>query len=214
MYKAVLFDLDGTLLDTSEGIKKSVSYTVEEMGLPQIPADKISSFIGPPIYNSLKEWFNLSEEEARHGTEIFRNAYKDKYMFEAEVYDGVFEILDYLKQNDIKVGIATYKREDYAIKILEHFGVAEYCDAIVGSDFGNKLTKTDIVESCFKQMNIKKSEAVLVGDTIHDAIGAQNFKINFVAAKYGFGFAHDEDFNSISCVLQIGSITELQKLFM
>lgn len=210
MYKAMLFDLDGTLLDTSKGIKKSVAYTVEQMKLPPIPESEISCFIGPPIYNSLREKFDLSEEEARYGTEIFRNAYKDKYLFEAEVYQGVFELFDFLKQNNIKIGIATYKREDYAISILEHFGIAEYCDVIIGSDFENKMTKTDIVEKCFSLLDVRKRDAVMVGDTIHDAIGANNFGINFIAVTYGFGF---KDKNEIeNCEKVVDEIIEIKNI--
>lgn len=193
MYKGVLFDLDGTLLDTSKGVEKSVLYTIDKMGLPQITNDEISYFIGPPIFNSLKEKFSLTDEDAKYGTEIFRNVYKNKYLYEAEVYEGVFEFLEFLKQNNIQIGIATYKREDYAISILKYFGIENYCDVIVGSDFENKMTKTDIVEKCFQMMNLEKEEVVLVGDTMHDAIGAKNFGIDFIAVTYGFGFKNNED---------------------
>lgn len=211
MYKAMLFDLDGTLLDTSKGIKKSVAYTVEQMKLPPIPESEISYFIGPPIYNSLREKFDLSEEEARYGTEIFRNAYKDKYLFEAEVYQGVFELLDFLKQSNIKIGVATYKREDYAISILEHFKIAEYCDVIIGSDFENKMTKTDIVEKCFSLLDVRKQDAVMVGDTIHDAIGAKNFGIDFIAVKYGFGFKDRDEIKN--CKNVVNEIIEIKGIW-
>lgn len=209
MYKAVLFDLDGTLLDTSIGVKKSVLYTIETMGLPQITEEEISSFIGPPIYNSLRERFSLNEEEARRGTEIFRNAYKENFLFEASVYSGVFEFLEFLKENNIKIGVATYKREDYAISILEHFGISKFCDVIVGSDFENKMSKTDIVEKCFKMLNVEKNEAVLVGDTMHDAIGAQNFGIDFVAVTYGFGFKKGEKIEIERCIGRVNNIMNI-----
>ena len=100
MYQGILFDLDGTLLNTEEGVKKSVLYTIQKMGLGELKED-VDSFIGPPIYHSLKSKFQLSDSEAKRGTEIFRNVYKEKHLLEATIYPNLFELLDWLKENNI-----------------------------------------------------------------------------------------------------------------
>lgn len=210
MYQGILFDLDGTLMNTEEGVKKSVIYTIHKMGLEELKED-LDSFIGPPIYYSLKNKFHLSDDEAKIGTEIFRTVYKEKYLLEAKIYPNLFELLEWLKEHNIKIGVATYKREDYAIKILKHFKIAEYCDSMVGSDFENKMTKTDIVEKCFHSMNIRKEEAVLVGDTIHDAKAAKDFGIDFIGVTYGFGLKIEEEWRE--CKFLVDNVLEIKELF-
>ena len=106
----------------------------------------------------------------------------------AKLYDGVLETLSKLKQRGVKVAVATYKREDYAAKILDVFRITPYCDWIQGSDFAGKLSKADIIELCLQKLNVDKSKVLMVGDTEHDMIGAQNAGVNFLAVSFGFGF--------------------------
>ena len=113
------------------------------------------------------------------------------------------ELLINLKKNGIKIGVATYKREDYAIDILKYFGIAEYCNVIHGADNDNKLTKADIVEMCINEMNEEKMGVLLIGDTEHDAKGAQNSGIGFIGVTWGFGYkslSHKIGFPCISIV--------------
>lgn len=210
MYKAVLFDLDGTLLDTSAGIKKSVEYTIHEMKLKELTENEIIEFIGPPIYSSFKEKYNMNDDAANVATEIFRDVYKNKFLFEVKIYDHVFEVFKYLKKMNIKIGIATYKREDYTLKLLKHLGIHDLCDSIVGSDMKNELTKTDIVKICIDNLCIENySDAVLVGDTHYDAIGAYNLGLDFIGVTFGFGFKTVDDINRYSNVGCINTMNEL-----
>jgi len=188
MIKAVLFDLDGTLLDTSEGIMDSVRYTIAQLGYAPLPSDTILKFVGPPIQNSLITYVGLTAEEAQTGANIFRNYYKSEALFKAQLYSGIIDVLAMLKNNGVKIGVATYKREDYAIDILEHFGIASYCDVMHGADNENKLTKADIVEMCISEMGEDKASVVLIGDTDHDAKGAQDAGVGFIAVTWGFGY--------------------------
>lgn len=186
--KAVLFDLDGTLLNTSEGIACSVLHTLSVMQLPSISSDEVSTFIGPPIQESLKRHFRLSDEDVQKGADIFRAYYKDCALFKAALYPGIIDLLKQLKQKGFLIGVATYKREDYAMDILKHFGILEYCDVVHGADNDNKLRKSDIVYLCISEMSVDNSEVVLVGDTYHDLEGAEEADIHFIAVTYGFGF--------------------------
>lgn len=188
MIKAVLFDLDGTLLDTSEGIMDSVRYTIAQLGYEPLPVETILKFVGPPIQNSLITHLGMTAEEAQKGANIFRDYYKSYALFKACLYPGIMDLLISLKSKGIKIGVATYKREDYAIDLLKHFGIADYCDVMHGADNENKLTKADIVEMCILEMGEDKSNVVLVGDTDHDAKGAQDAGVGFIAVTWGFGY--------------------------
>lgn len=195
MMKAVLFDLDGTLLDTSDGIKHSVRYTLNQMGHEELPDEVLLKFVGPPIQNSLMMYCAYNKEDAQEGANIFRDFYKSNALFEATLYEGVIGLLDNLKNRGIKIGVATYKREDYAIDLLRYFHIDTYCNIIHGADNDNKLTKADIVEKCIRELYEDKGKNVLVGDTEYDAIGAMNAGVDFIGVTYGFGFHTEADVN-------------------
>lgn len=192
-WKCVLFDLDGTLADTSEGVKHSIEYTIKKCGFNELSDEKMQSFIGPPIFDSLKKEYKLSDDEARNATEVFRSAYKDKYLFEARVYEGIIPLLSMLKSNSIKIAVATNKRIDYTEKLLIHLNLTQYFDCIQGSDFENKMRKPEIIRACINQLSIDESDTVLVGDTIHDYLGAKQCLIDFIGVDYGFGFKTQEE---------------------
>jgi phosphoglycolate phosphatase len=214
MYRAVLFDLDGTLLNTSLGVKKSIEYTIKELKLQQLTLEEIRKFIGPPIYQSLQERYNLSDKEAKYATDIFRNIYKERFLFDAIAYPNVFKVLNILKTKGIKIGVATNKREDYTIKLLNHMKISDLCDSIVGSDFENKLTKTDIILKCMKQLDIlNEKEVIFIGDTKYDAIGAENCCIDFIGVTYGFGFKTQRDVQEYSSIDCLDNIGELMRYF-
>ncbi len=188
MIQFISFDLDGTLLDTSEGIIQSVKYTVGEMGL-QLPSDtNMDFFIGPPIQTSLQQFFGLSAEKAQKGADIFRAYYKSEALYMAKPYDGVFDLLKELRNRYLKIGVATYKREDYALDILHHFHIADYCDVMCGADNNNVLNKSDIIRNSLTSVGVAPEETIYVGDTEHDARGAQEAGVPFVAVSWGFGY--------------------------
>lgn len=192
-YKLILFDLDGTLMNTSIGIINSVDYTIDKLKLAPLTDEVKKTFIGPPIYNSLKKTYNMTDDEAKNATEIFRDIYKNKFLFDAVIYDGIEELLQILQQ-DYKLAVASYKRDDYCKMLLEHFGLSKYFHFIMGADAENKLKKADIVKACMDNFNINNSkEAVLIGDTEHDALGAETLGIDFIGVTYGFGFKNQED---------------------
>lgn len=193
--KAILFDLDGTLLDTSEGILHSVRYTLDALGLPSLPNEIIKNFIGPPIQNSLQKYVGLSLEAAQAGTNVFRDFYKGEALYEARLYDGVIPLIEQLQKGGYKIAVATYKREDYAIDILQHYGIAGYCSVIHGADNENKLTKADIINLCCAELGVEKENILLVGDTEHDAKGASLAGVKFCAVTWGFGY-NKNDVNS------------------
>lgn len=193
MIRNVIFDLDGTLLDTAEGILESVEYTVKELGYKELTEEQKLSFIGPPVQSSLKRLYGLSDEEAQRGANIFREYYKDNALLKAEPYEGIFTLCETLKNNNVRMAVATYKREDYALKLLRAKGFDRYCDPMHGADNNNILKKEDIVLMCVNEMGATKEECVLIGDTDNDAKGAAQAGIPFIAVTYGFGFKSRDD---------------------
>ena len=203
-YKALLFDLDGTLLDTSEGIISSVKYAVDCIGLEPLSDDKIKSFIGPPIQNTFRKIYNLNDEETSRISAIFRERYSTVDLLKAKLYDSVLETLEILKNEGYVIGIATYKREDYAKKIVEYFGISQFCDVIEGSDFAGKLTKADIINTCIDKLGVSKNEILMIGDTESDKIGAENAGVDFLPVTYGFGYKReDKKFKAINRIKDI-----------
>lgn len=192
MTKFVSFDLDGTLLDTSEGIIQSVKYTVGKMGLSLPEGMDMGFFIGPPIQLSLQKCFNLDSETSQKGANVFRSYYKSEALYMAKPYEGIFDMLDVLKKRQIKIGVATYKREDYALDILHFFHIADYCDVMCGADNNNVLKKSDIIRNSYEKAGFLSEETIYIGDTEHDAKGAKEAGVPFVAVTWGFGYNSKE----------------------
>lgn len=193
-YSAAVFDVDGTLLDTTEGVLAAVRYTITEKGLEPLTDEQMLRFIGPPIQNSFREIYGLEGDILQELAGIFRNRYKDYELLKAVPYEGIYEVLDELMKRDIQIAVATYKRQDYAVEILKHFGFDRYSRILYGADHENKLKKVDIIKKCLDDLRLEKhKEAVMVGDSSHDAIGAEQIGVDFLGVTYGFEFRTEAD---------------------
>ncbi|MBD5483072.1 MAG: HAD hydrolase-like protein [Lachnospiraceae bacterium] len=193
-WSAVVFDVDGTLLNTSEGVLSSVRYTIEAHGLAPLSDEELRRFIGPPIQDSFARVYGLSGDILQELATTFRDRYKGDDLFRAVPYDGIFEVFDELKRRGIPIAVATYKREDYAKRIMHHFGFDRYTDIIYGADHENRLKKADIIRKCLTSAGVASpADAVMVGDSDNDAVGAQNIGLKFLGVTYGFGFRKKEE---------------------
>lgn len=193
MIKNVIFDLDGTLLDTREGIIESVKYAAKVLGYKELPYKELLAFIGPPIQQSFMAHYGCDKETAQKAADIFRDYYKTVALLKAVPYEGIYELCNELKRRGIKMSVATYKREDYALTLLRHFHFDDYCDPMHGADGENKRKKKDIVQMCMDEMGAEPENTVLIGDTDHDETGAEDAGIGFIAVTYGFGFHNAEE---------------------
>lgn len=193
-YDLAIFDLDGTILDTSEGIISSIKYTIDIMNLKKLSEESISSFIGPPIQDSFTRECGLSGDDLQKAVTTFRNYYKTNALFDATPYKDIYEVFLTLSKNNVQTAVATYKRDDFAKTILKHFEFDKYTQNIHGGDAENKLKKSDIIELCISDSKIAdKSRIVMIGDTNNDADGAKKAGIDFIAVTYGFGFGKNEN---------------------
>ena len=192
--KAIIFDLDGTLLDTGEGVVKSLEYTVEKMGFEPLTRAQLESFVGPPIKKRLLELYDMSVETADRATQVFRTRYGEGDIFLAKKYEDMDSCLATLKSR-YKLAVATYKREDQAIKLLEKQGIAKYFDIMHGSDAAATMTKADIIRLVISELGCPLNNILMIGDSDNDALGAENAGISFLGVTYGYGFKCADDVN-------------------
>lgn len=188
-YTTVLFDLDGTLLDTSQGILNCIVYTEQNMPLPPLSRAQQKTFIGPPLLQSFINNYRLEEKDAIRAVEIYRERYHQKGVLEACTYEGIPELLDALKHSGKHLAVATLKLEEYAGKVLEHVDLNDCFECIAGADRMGRRTKADVIGECLKQTGCKEpGAAVLVGDSRYDMEGALAAGVDFIGVTYGFGF--------------------------
>lgn len=192
-YQAVLFDLDGTLLDTAEGILNCISYAEANMPLSPLPEDRKRSFIGPPLLESFRREYGLSEAEGIRAVKYYRERYRSKGLFEAKIYPGIPELLHCLQESGCRLAVATLKLERYADKIISHFGLAPYFDCVAGTDEKGETTKAQIIKQCLRSLGTPPHKAVLIGDSRYDYQGAAEAGVDFIGVSYGFGFRPDEE---------------------
>lgn len=189
-YDLVIFDVDGTLLNTKKGICSSVKYAAVICGLPVFDEIIIErNFIGPPIFECFKNTYGLDYDKAKEAVTVFREHYLNFDLFRAEPYNGIYEVCNSLKDYNIKMAIATNKRIDCALKLLNYFKFFNYTRNIHGSDFEGKLKKADLIEQCIKESGVKERKRILmVGDGYNDIEGAKSTGVSFLGVTYGYGF--------------------------
>lgn len=214
-YDIAVFDVDGTLLNTKEGILLAVQDTMKQCGLREITKEEEPLFIGPPIQESLIKVFGMSTGEAQETANVFRAMYKEEgYLLKATAYEGIIEVMETLLSRGVKVAVATYKRHDYAVKICNHFGFNKYSNIIYGADNENKLKKLDIIELCLKDLGAKDyRRAVMIGDSSFDAIGADQIGTDFIGVTYGFDFLTKEDVDHFPNIGTANTPMEILKFF-
>jgi phosphoglycolate phosphatase len=188
-FEYILFDLDGTITDSGEGITKSVQYALKSFGILVEDLKELNKFIGPPLKDSFKKYYNFDDEKAQLGLIRYREYFADKGIYENKLYHGITELLDVLKKNNKKIILATSKPEVYAKQILQYFKVDNYFDFVAGADFEEtRVNKGAVIKYALQEANITDlSKVIMVGDREHDIIGAKENNIKSVGVLYGYG---------------------------
>jgi phosphoglycolate phosphatase len=184
-----LFDLDGTLTNSKEGITKSVQYALEKYDILIKDLDLLEKFVGPPLKDSFIEYYKFEEEQALQAIEYYREYFKKKGMFENSVYEHIELLLSKLKTKGFKLIVATSKPTEFAVQILRHFNLDIYFDCIIGSNLdGTRSKKGEIINFIINKFNINDfQEVLMVGDRKHDIIGAKENNIDSMGVTYGYG---------------------------
>ena len=184
----ILFDLDGTITDSQLGIKNSVAYALNHFGIKVDSMDSLNKYIGPPLRQSFMTFAGLSEENSHICMTKYREYYGPKGIFENELYSGIVDLFERLKNDNKKIVLATSKPWIYAEIILEHFNIKKYFDFVAGSELnGVRTKKDDVIKYAIDRYNIDTNNAIMIGDRKHDILGAKANGIKTIGVLYGFG---------------------------
>lgn len=194
-YKAVFFDFDGTLMDTSKGIYAGGRYAMEKLGLPIDEEHTVwRSFIGPPIGDCFRITFGIKDDDVvKELVRQYRIYYEKEGRFLASFYPGILDTLKTLKSMGCKLAVASMKNEDLVIEMCNHFGIANLFDQMLGLDLAGEVTKASLLKKGFEKMGVAPSQSVLVGDTAIDKDGATLAGCDCICVDWGFGFTKGEN---------------------
>ena len=214
-FDTVLFDLDGTLVDSSEGITKSVAYALKKRGYGEYAPETLKHFIGPPLREQFMAFCNVDTAEGTALVEAYREYYGVTGIFECSLYDGIPELLDALTASGKALFVATSKPEKFARMVIEHFALTGKFVYIGGARMDNTRTdKCEVIqytlENVPKDMQIQKP--VMVGDSPHDILGARKAGLPGIAVSYGFG--NPEALRNSQPIALCNSANELKELLI
>lgn len=189
MYRTVLFDLDGTLTDPGLGITNSVMYALNKFNITVEDRTSLYKFIGPPLKESYRKYYHLSDEEITRAVAYYREYFSQKGIYENVLYDGMTEVLEQIKDSGRKVVLATSKPEEFAHEILRYFKIDQYFDYVAGATMdGARNSKADVIAYALESCNITDlSSTVMVGDREYDIHGAIAAGLDSIGVLYGYG---------------------------
>ena len=188
--KALFFDLDGTLTDSGEGIINCATLALEHFGLPIPSREAMRVFVGPPLRDTFVK-FGVPEDRVEEAITVFRSRYIPIGKYENQPYPGVRELLESLRRAGFRMFVATSKPETMAVDILERFELAQYFELICGATMdGVRDNKEDVIAYLREQIG-HDVDAVMIGDTAFDVIGAAAHKIPTVGVSWGYGQVAD-----------------------
>ena len=201
MYQYILFDLDGTLTDPKEGITKCVQYALKYFGI-EADTEDLVDFIGPPLLESFQKYYHLDDEQGHMALKKYRERFSDIGIFENGVYPGIAELLP------SKPGV-------YAKRILERYELLPYFDVVVGSELdGRRTDKGEVITEALRQLEIQekqKPEVLMIGDRLHDMVGAGKNQIDELGVYYGY--AHHGELESAGADYIVHTVDELTAFF-
>lgn len=211
MKKTVLFDLDGTLTDSGEGIINCAIQALEHFGLPIPSREEMRVFVGPPLHETFQR-FGVPADKTEEAIRVYRSRYIPTGMFENTPYPGIKELLETLKKENYTLYVATSKPEEMSVTILERFGLAPYFDRICGASIDSSRSTKDAVIAYLLEQSGAKEDMVMVGDTKYDVLGAKAHGIPAIGVSWGYGSADEmEEAGAIGIADTMEQLLELIK---
>ncbi len=213
MYNYVLFDLDGTLTDSQEGIIKSVEYALIQMGESTEGRLDQHTVVGPPLLETFQHVYGFSEEKAKKTYTYFQQRYSTIGKFENRAFEGIVPMLQQMKEKGIRSFVATSKPQVHAQAICEKFGIAPYVEKIAGPAVGGTDTKADIIQRILQHIGpAYQDNTVMVGDRKFDVIGARTVGIPVIAVGYGYG--NEQERNAYPPDFFAPTVVDLQRIIL
>ena len=217
MYKYVLFDLDGTISDPKVGICTSVQQALKKFGIDVPDINTLTPFIGPPLRDSFRDFYHIKPEDMEDVIAAYRARFSTVGLFENDLYDGIPELLKALKENGRKLALASSKPRVFVEKILDHFGISQYFDVIMGSELdGTRENKSEIIAECLRLFDLDPdgdlSETVMVGDRKYDIEAANAAGLPNIAVSYGYG--SEEELSKAGAMVIAGTVKELENILL
>lgn len=188
-YRYILFDLDGTLTESATGIINSVIYALKHKGIEEQDREKLLAFVGPPLTESMKKYYGLTDAEVKELLPVYREYFDDRGWRENRVYEGIPQMLKKLRDQGKHLILATSKPETAARRILSYFSLDEYFEIIGGSTLDGRIEKKgQVIDMVIGRAGREHTaEMIMVGDREHDVIGARENKLPCVGVLYGYG---------------------------
>lgn len=211
MQKAFLFDLDGTLTDSGEGIINCAAVALRHFGLPVPSREEMRVFVGPPLHETFLK-FGVAPEQTEEAIRVYRERYIPIGKFENTPYPGIRELLANLKEAGHKLYVATSKPETTSIEILEHFDLAKYFDRICGASMDLSRNSKEAVIAYLLEQNGRANNMIMIGDTKFDVLGAKKHGIPTVGVAWGYGEV--KDMEEAGAVKIVYTMQELQEYLL
>lgn len=208
-YKNVLFDLDGTITDPSEGITRCYAYALASMG-EQVPnVSQLRRFIGPPLRAGFAQVLSdPTKERVEEAVRLYRERFTHAGIYEVKLTAGVAEVMRALKQAGKNLIVVTSKTQTFAERTLDHFDLTQYLNGIYGSTPTGELDdKKDILGLCLRQEKLDRGECIMIGDRLHDVLAAREHGIRTIGVRCGF--AHEGELESHHCEAIIDDLRDL-----
>jgi len=214
-WDVVLFDLDGTLTDSAQGVINGVLHACEQLAIEPPEAEIIHKFLGPPLSHSFREYAGIEASKITDAVRIYREYYDEVGKYENKVFDGIPELLTELVNQGKRLAVATSKVDYAAVSILEHFNLDHHFDVIAGADVSGELrgTKAGVIAHALEELRMcDGTSVVMIGDREHDIHGAQAHELPSIGVTWGYG-SRDE-LETASATVIVDSIDDLRDVLL
>ncbi len=199
-YHNILFDLDGTIVDSYKGITDSIKHVTKTLNIEDLSDDILKKFIGPPLEKSFIKYCNdIDKNNIENAINIYRDYYKETGIFDCIIYPDIIECLNILKNNKKNIYLATAKPKPFAKIILSYLHIDNFFNEIYGVDFNGSLKdKYDVMSHAIKDSNLDTNSSIMIGDREDDAIASKKLSVDILSVRYGYG--EESEFSSSNYV--------------
>ncbi|KRA25138.1 phosphatase [Microbacterium sp. Root61] len=215
-WSCVLWDVDGTVVDASEGILRRLGIAMRHYGHPEVTTAELVHWIGPPMFETFQKQLGMTPEQATEAVAFYRTLGKqDGYTTGARLYPGVGELIADLDAAGVPQATASSKPEVQVVALLEHFALTPHFAAIVGADEDKNLrsSKADVIAEALRRLEragVDTSRPVLIGDRHHDVEGGAIHDVPVIFVHWGFSWPHEAE----GAQAAVATIEELRSLLL